>query len=234
MYRVSPAGGSPDCVVFLHGWGLSPRSYRELLEEFARAGYSVIAPALPGFGGSAGLSESSRDTFTRIVDRIAGALDAEGALDGAVPFVGHSLGAGVAVGVSRSRPDLVSDLVLLCPVGGGSTGANAWMRLANGFRHEVGQHPLSRLVDALPSFVMHPAGTLASGVAAKDVYLVDDIRAIVDTGRSVAVVVADDDGVVATDTMREIPGVIVVDVAGAHGWPLADPAGCVNVVAGLL
>ena len=51
--RVMEAGDG-DPLLFLHGWGLSPRSYQDGVTRLTRAGVRVIAPALPGFGGSDG------------------------------------------------------------------------------------------------------------------------------------------------------------------------------------
>jgi len=70
-------------LLFLHGWGVSPRSYRDLIESLARLGFHVIAPAIPGFGGSTPLTDPSDRTFERIVERFRLALEAEG-LDAAV------------------------------------------------------------------------------------------------------------------------------------------------------
>ena len=44
-------------LVFLHGWGLSHRSYRRALGELIGKGVRIYAPALPGFGGTARLPE---------------------------------------------------------------------------------------------------------------------------------------------------------------------------------
>ena len=47
-------GGSGLPVVFLHGWGLGHRTYENVLQELA-ASCHVLAPSLPGFGGTADL-----------------------------------------------------------------------------------------------------------------------------------------------------------------------------------
>ena len=51
--RVMEAGdGEP--LLFLHGWGLSPRAYADGIAKLGTGGVRVIAPALPGFDGSDG------------------------------------------------------------------------------------------------------------------------------------------------------------------------------------
>ena len=48
------AGSGPPAL-FLHGWGLDHKAYKRALSRLVRAGLHVYAPALPGFGGTAGL-----------------------------------------------------------------------------------------------------------------------------------------------------------------------------------
>lgn len=50
-------GGVGRPLVFLHGWGLSHRSYRRALGQLVGKGVRIYAPALPGFGGTARLPE---------------------------------------------------------------------------------------------------------------------------------------------------------------------------------
>ena len=42
-------------VLFLHGWGLGIRAYKRSLKRLVRLGCRVVAPAMPEFGGTAGL-----------------------------------------------------------------------------------------------------------------------------------------------------------------------------------
>ena len=105
--RVMEAGeGEP--LVFLHGWGLSPRTYEQGITRLTAGGVRVIAPALPGFGGSDGppLLRIDLKAYSR---RIAGLIDAL-ALEEPVFLVGHSFGGGVALQLATDRPDLVRSL----------------------------------------------------------------------------------------------------------------------------
>ena len=43
-------------VVLLHGWALAQHTYRRVIEEIAEQGCMVIAPSMPGFGGSGDLT----------------------------------------------------------------------------------------------------------------------------------------------------------------------------------
>lgn len=42
-------------VVMMHGWALAHHTYRSVITAIAEQGCRVIAPALPGFGGTADL-----------------------------------------------------------------------------------------------------------------------------------------------------------------------------------
>src|SRR5689334_23113800 len=108
--------GEGPAVVFLHGWGLSDRTYRRSLGAMVDRGIRVFAPALPGFGGTAGLPRASFD-----LAGYAGWVDAfleEVGLDEPVTLVGHSFGGGVALKTAHDFPDRVSQLVLVNSIGG--------------------------------------------------------------------------------------------------------------------
>ena len=75
--------------------------------------YRVIAPRLPGFGGSTG-SEHLHDLHDLIYYELD-LLDTLG-LRG-LPVVGHSLGAMVAAEVAAVQPERVSALTLIAPMG---------------------------------------------------------------------------------------------------------------------
>src|SRR5579883_1814047 len=44
--------GSGPSALFLHGWGLRANGYRRPILAMAAAGCRVVAPSLPGFGGT--------------------------------------------------------------------------------------------------------------------------------------------------------------------------------------
>ncbi|HXV94697.1 MAG TPA: alpha/beta fold hydrolase [Pseudonocardia sp.] len=110
------AAGEGPTLVFLHGWGLSHSSYRAALRRPAEAGLRVLAPAMPGFGGTADLpaSELSLGGYARwLLDFLA----AVGQHD-PVTLVGHSFGGGVAIRAAHDAPARVSRLVLVNSIGG--------------------------------------------------------------------------------------------------------------------
>jgi len=110
--------GAGDALVLLHGVGASRGVWRRAMPRLARR-RRVLAPDLPGFGGS----DPAGAGFD--LDAVADALAAGLADRAAAPFdlVGNSLGGAVAVVLAARRPDLVRRLVLAAPAGFGPHGA---------------------------------------------------------------------------------------------------------------
>lgn len=99
-------------VVYLPGMGgnagVSP--------ALAQLDVDVVIPAVPGFDGEAGY-EPPADYLGWLV-ATWDALDASGAVDnGPVPFVGASVGGMLAAELAILRPEVVSKLALLAPLG---------------------------------------------------------------------------------------------------------------------
>jgi pimeloyl-ACP methyl ester carboxylesterase len=103
-------------VVLLHGWGLGHHTYRDVIERVAAEGVRVIAPAMPGFGGTADLPDEtfSMSGYARWVIDL---LDVLG-VDESVVVLGHSFGGGVSIRLAYDHPDRVRSLVLVNSVGG--------------------------------------------------------------------------------------------------------------------
>jgi pimeloyl-ACP methyl ester carboxylesterase len=97
-------------VVLLHGLGATNASMLPPLWDLARD-HRVLAPDLPGFGGS-GKPIRSYD-FPFFAEWLRDFLDAVG-IQKAV-LVGNSLGGRVALEAGLSLPDRVDRMVLLCP-----------------------------------------------------------------------------------------------------------------------
>ena len=98
--------GAGDALVLLHGVGASRGVWRRAMPRLARR-RRVLAPDLPGFGGS----DPAGAGFD--LDAVADALAAGLADRAAAPFdlVGNSLGGAVAVVLAARRPDLVRAVI---------------------------------------------------------------------------------------------------------------------------
>ncbi len=98
-------------MVFAHGWALGQHSYKAVLHRLAAQGCQVIAPALPGFGGTPDLAPDGTSTSPAMRAWLEEFIRAVGVHEKVV-IVGHSFGGGVAIRAglrpSRSWPALSS------------------------------------------------------------------------------------------------------------------------------
>jgi pimeloyl-ACP methyl ester carboxylesterase len=108
-FRETGDAGGP-AVVLLHGGGSDASTWDRFAGVLAAAGRRVIAPDLPGHGGTARFRTYSLAGYR---DAVTGLLDALG-LDRPA-LVGHSLGAYTASLIAQERPDGVGRLVLEDP-----------------------------------------------------------------------------------------------------------------------
>src|SRR5215211_2793926 len=122
--------GEGEPLLFLHGWGLSPRAYLPALRSLADRGHRITAPSLPGFGRS-DARRNHDHSLKGVADHMIDALEAL-ALPERLPVVAHSFGAGVSLRIAALRPDLISRLTLISPVGGAAHGPAPWSTLLTG------------------------------------------------------------------------------------------------------
>ena len=108
--HVIEAGAGP-ALLLLHGFPAYSADWTAQLHALSRAGYHVIAPDLPGYGGS--------DRPKRVGDYSASALteDLAGLIRGLgltrVQVVGHDWGGLLAYCLAVTHPELVSRLVVI-------------------------------------------------------------------------------------------------------------------------
>ncbi len=216
--------GTGDPVAFFHGWGLSPRTYLPALRAAAAHHRRLIAPSLPGFGGSAPLP-LRRQNLSGVAEHMASVLDALGHTAG-VDVVGHSFGGGVALELGAIRPDLVRSLTLVCPVGGAGDGAVPLARMALGTVMDARQRWVRRaMTDFGSALTRHPSSLLVAGLAAWRADLMARLAQVNQHGIPARFIFADADRVVtpggiATCTYDRVT-VEVTD--GGHGWLISDP-----------
>lgn len=104
------ANGQPDGttpVVLLHGVPETSSAWRDIAPRLAE-GRRVLAPDLPGLGGSA---YSGPYDVASLVAQLAALVDAE-VPGGRVDVVGHDWGGSLALGLAGARPDLVRRIVV--------------------------------------------------------------------------------------------------------------------------
>lgn len=234
------AGEGPP-LVFLHGWGLSARSYARALPGIASGGWRVLAPALPGFGRSEALD--GEYTFEKLAHWVDDLLDHAGVEESAA-FVGHSFGGGVAVATAWHHPERVRSLTLVNSIGGSvwkSGGVRdrlladrpLWdwgLRLPGEFRKRDYRRVLPVVLrDLVGNAITNPSAVWRAGELARNADLREELTELAARGLPVSILWGSADKVVPEATFLAMceaagaPGDIVSDAG--HSWLLADPEG---------
>jgi pimeloyl-ACP methyl ester carboxylesterase len=226
-------------VVLLHGWALGQHTYRDVVERIAAQGCRVIAPSLPGFGGSGELEgdEFSLSGYARWVDHLLASLE----IDEPAVVMGHSFGGGVAVRLAHDRPRRVRSLVLVNAIGGSTwRSGNRIRSIAERPLWDWGLHfpsdvwPIRQATrvlpviaeDLLPNLVRHPRAMVKVGNLARRADLRGELEALRDRGLPISIIWATRDGVIPRESFEALcvaSGVEGTVVEGSHSWLLADP-----------
>jgi pimeloyl-ACP methyl ester carboxylesterase len=234
------AGDGP-AVVFLHGWGLSARSYAQALPLIAAGGARVIAPALPGFGRSDALP--GEYTFEKLANWVDDLLDHLGVEEPAA-FVGHSFGGAVATATAWHHEERVRSLTLVNSVGGSvwRTGSGGEQSLADrplwdwGLRlpGEFGKRHYRKVLpvvlrDVVGNALTNPGAVWRAADLARTADLREELATLAERGLPVSILWGSEDNVVPEATFLAMceavgaPGDIIEDAG--HSWLLADPEG---------
>jgi pimeloyl-ACP methyl ester carboxylesterase len=233
-----PEDGLP--LLFVHGWALGHHAYKRSLKRLAKMGVRVIAPALPGFGGTADLP---RDQFSlggfaswlrRFLDELR--------LDEPAVVVGHSFGGGAAIMLAHDHPDCVRSLVLVNSIGG-----SAWKSSGRGVRSmadrplwDWGLHfpsdilPVPQITrvlpvvleDLVPNLLRNPRAVWKVGQLARRADLTPELEELKQRGLPVVVLWGADDHIIPRESFDALCAAIGAEgevVEGNHSWLLADP-----------
>jgi pimeloyl-ACP methyl ester carboxylesterase len=234
------AGDGP-AVVFLHGWGLSARSYAQAFPLIAATGSRVIAPALPGFGRSDPLD--GEYTFPRLAAWVLELLDTID-LREPVTLIGHSFGGAVATATAWEAPERIKALVLVNSVGGSvwkesRKGARSladrplwdWgLRLPGEFRQRDYRKVLPVVVrDLVGNALANPGAMRRAADLARTADLRTELTTLAERGLPVSILWGSEDQVVPEATFLAMcdaagsPGDIIPQAG--HSWLIADPEG---------
>jgi len=106
--------GEGPTLVFVHGFPLNRECWNHQIEAF-KDSHRVIAPDLPGFGGSEpGQGAASMKAFAEGLFTLCHELQT-----GPIVLVGHSMGGYIALAFAKAFPTLLSGLVLVDTKAGG-------------------------------------------------------------------------------------------------------------------
>ncbi len=226
-------------VVMLHGWALGQHTYRSVIETIAGQGCQVIAPSLPGFGGSADLPG---DTFSLrgYAQWVADLLDSLEIEEPAV-VVGHSFGGGVAVRFAHDFRPRVRSLVLVNSIGGSSWRSGRGLRSITerplwdwGLHFPGDVWPMRQATrvlpvvaeDLLPNLVRNPRAIVKVGNLARRADVRTELEALRDSGLPIRSIWGTRDGIIPRESFEALcvaSGVEGTVVEGSHSWLLADP-----------
>ncbi len=107
-FNVVVAGAGPP-LVLLHGWPLTWWSWRKVLGPLADAGFSVIAPDLPGLGDSSpAMNGYEKKAIVEPLRALIAALGFD-----RLYLAGHDMGAPIAYAWARLYPQEVERLAIL-------------------------------------------------------------------------------------------------------------------------
>ncbi len=241
-------GGTGTPVLFLHGWALGRRAYKRALKRLVQMGCRVYAPALPGFGGSAGLPAGhDLEDYAVWVSRFC---DAVGVGSPAL-VAGHSLGGAVAARFAHDHPERVAHLVLINAVG-----AAVWKDVAGEVRylaerplwgwvadfsvdiatsHGVSQTVRAIVEDAVPNVVRNPVALWRAAGLARRADLRAELERIRSDGIPVTALSSEGDLIIPPASFDALCRVLGVDgrvVPGRHSWMLGRPDTFGAVMAG--
>ena len=106
LHNAESGAGSP--VVLLHAFPMDSELWRAQRQGLGSAGFRVLSPDLPGFGGSA--VSDAEPSVDAMADEVAALMEARGVERAVVG--GLSMGGYVALAMLRRHPDRVSALIL--------------------------------------------------------------------------------------------------------------------------
>lgn len=237
--RVSYAtGGRGLPVLFLHGWGLGHDVYHGALRGLVARGCHVIAPSLPGFGGSDDLVRVRRSlaAYATWLDAFLDAVE----VDGPVLVLGHSFGGGLAIRFCHDHPDRVRYLVLLNSVGDRTAFAVSGARAASGLRPGAwrqavatwlptpqGVFTVQKVCDRFVSNALrNPAALVEVALLAMTADLRSEMEVLARRQLPVLVLWSDRDGLIPVSAFDSFCSAFGTDghvVTGGHSWLLTNP-----------
>ena len=227
-------------VVLLHGWAVAQHTYRKVIEAIAEQGCMVIAPAMPGFGGTRDLGGDAF-SLSGYAKWVADLLDALEINEPAV-LVGHSFGGGVAVKLAHDMPERVRSLVLVNSIGGSAWRSGRTLRsIAERPLWDWGLHfpsdvwPVRQATrvlpvvvgDLLPNLMRNPLAIVRVANLARRADLRAELERLRDRGMPITILWGTRDGIIPRESFEALcvaSGVVGTEVEGSHSWLLADPS----------
>jgi pimeloyl-ACP methyl ester carboxylesterase len=234
-------------VLFLHGWGVSHKTYKGAIASLASLGCKVVAPALPGFGGAPKLTSQER-SFRLYAEWAMRFLEAVGIGDSPV-VIGHSFGGGIAIQVAHDYSSSVRSAILCNPVGGPvRCGPNGEIESMSNrpiweWGQELGVDLLSgsspaKVIPAVaegavPNLFKNLPEVLKVVNIVRHADLLEEVERASNSGVPISIIWSDRDRLVphgAVTGLCRAAGVRSVVVEGSHTWLISEPEMFADVV----
>jgi pimeloyl-ACP methyl ester carboxylesterase len=231
--------GKGPTVLFLHGWGLDHRAYVGVVRRMAQEGVRVLAPALPGFGGTDALPGDSHSFvgYAAWVHRFITQVVPTGTL----AVVGHSFGGAVAIQFAHDFVDRVSSLLLVNSIGGAawsddgvpsSMAKRPWWDWGLHFPGDV--WPIRQatrvlpviLSDAVANMFTNPRAYIRVAGLARRADMTSQLETLRDRGLPVTVLWGNRDGIVPRESFEAMCAALGTKgtvVQGSHTWIIGNP-----------
>lgn len=234
--------GTGPAVVLIHGTGADAESNWGPLIASLSGRYTVIAPNLPGAGGTP--VSSARLELDELADRVLAAVAAAGVVEN-WHLVGHSLGAVVAAAVAAREPQQVRSLLL--HAGWATTGPrevlmfDLWARLLRIDPQLLARHLVleamspallqsadtSQLDDLVTGFTLMLDNRIAGQIELNS--RVDLAASLTRITATTLVLASADDRIIPPPHQRSlteaIPQALYREMPGGHGLPFENPTG---------
>ena len=227
-------------VVLLHGWALAQHTYRKVIEAIAEQGCYVIAPSMPGFGGTGDLPGESF-SMSGYAQWVAELLDVL-AIDEPAVLVGHSFGGGVAIKLAHDMPEprcarscwstpsaarrgAEDARCAVSPNGRCGTGGCTSRATCGRFGRRRESLPVI-FEDLLPNLVRNPRAIVKVANLARRADLRVELERLRDRGLPITILWATRDGIIPRESFEALcvaSGVEGTVIDGSHSWLLADP-----------
>lgn len=233
------AGGEGPPVVFLHGWALGSRAYKQAVRRLILRGCRVYAPSMPGFGGTADLPGASA-SIAGYADWVDAFISAAGISEPAL-VVGHSFGGGVAIKLAQAHRERVGYLVLLNSIGiVAERPIWEWVaRLGLELLPTRSGVETMRAMrdDFVTNLVRNPMALWRAGEIARNADLREELAALRERGLPVLALMTEGDGVIPRRAFEALCNAVGTEgrmLSGRHSWLLADPDSFDEVLANVV
>lgn len=112
LHYLSAGPDDGDLMIFMHGWPGIGKTWHNQLTEFANKGFKVVAPDMPGYGGSTArkvITDYAQEEIIKAMLALLKHLGHEQAI-----WVAHDWGCGTLWSMARTHPEVFKAACGIC------------------------------------------------------------------------------------------------------------------------